>query len=753
MTAKHVSGFFLVDSKLNVIHVSDEPAQAFGLARGARIPRWSLEKFLKGLGCSVTVRDIAADLRRRGGKPMHWEGHSFPGSDPLHVVLEPVPVRDKVAFVGLIHDGTVDTLGTMSASANQGVLQWAMERLREGFFVVEARSKILVYANDAFHRKRGLRPPLAVGMPCYQAVRGLNQPCASFGRRCPLEAMDWDRRTAYCPNGDGTGRGSALVCLSPLDNEEEGTYVAGMEWGSVEGTPLGPVGDDGDSEGFGGRSLDSVPERQAPSYRRLQEIVDKASQAPSLNILVEVLTEALRCNLGSLDIILLVPDASGKGRLLVSEQHGLESRTLQNLKDLFSDGAQARWIFETMHRANQDGDEGTAAGELNETLHRCGVRENILGFGTLGTRERAFGYYLVLSAEFQSLVSDVRCFIQALFALIAGPVKRLVVEETAVEGASFQEAALSTRDGIIGQSKEMREVYELIDLVAASDATVLITGENGTGKELVAHAIHNRSHRKKGPFVVAHCSAYSPTLLESELFGHEKGAFTGAIRRKMGRIERAQGGTLFLDEIGDIAPATQVLLLRFLQDHRFERVGGESTLQADVRVLAATNRNLLAEVENGRFRDDLYYRLNVISIHLPPLRDRKEDIPLLCHYFLNKYSSKEGKTLAGFSSGALQALMDYDWPGNVRQLENAVSHAVILAQEEIIRRQHLPRFLFHGQEPAPAASLVENEKRLILQVLRQTQWNKREAARKLRVSRSTLYSKIQRYGLHPEASV
>ncbi len=305
---------------------------------------------------------------------------------------------------------------------------------------------------------------------------------------------------------------------------------------------------------------------------------------------------------------------------------------------------------------------------------------------------------------------------------------------------------------IIGQSKKMQEVYELIDLVSGSDATVLITGENGTGKELVAQAIHWRSHRSKGPFIVANCSAYSPTLLESELFGHEKGAFTGAISQKKGRIERAQAGTLFLDEIGDIAPATQILLLRFLQDHCFERVGGEKTIEADVRVLAATNRDLRHEVQVGRFRDDLYYRLNVIAIHLPPLRERKEDIPLLAQHFLKKFNLKEGKKIHKFSSNAMQALMDYEWPGNVRQLENAISHAVILSQGEIIRGRHLPGFLREVMGESASTSLTENERNLILRVLKESNWNKHDAARRLRVSRSTLYSKIRRYGLEKTQS-
>jgi len=331
---------------------------------------------------------------------------------------------------------------------------------------------------------------------------------------------------------------------------------------------------------------------------------------------------------------------------------------------------------------------------------------------------------------------------------VAGHVRQLVLRELESRSVSWDFGVVARFGRLIGRSEKMREVYELIELVAASEATVLITGENGTGKELVALEIHQRSPRSRGPFVVAHCSAYSPTLLESELFGHERGAFTGAIKQKKGRIERAQGGTLFLDEIGDIAPATQVLLLRFLQDRKFERVGGEKTLEADVRILAATNKNLEEEVRTGRFREDLFYRLNVIRIHLPPLRERKEDIPLLCNHFIKKYNIRENKKVKSISQNALSILMEYDWPGNVRQLENTLSHAVILCPDDEITPEHLPRFLKEsvGENGQPT-TLEEHERRLIEKVLKDCNWNKHEAARRLNISRSTLYSKIKRYNL------
>jgi len=363
------------------------------------------------------------------------------------------------------------------------------------------------------------------------------------------------------------------------------------------------------------------------------------------------------------------------------------------------------------------------------------------------SQQRCLGFFLLGSNLPQGYSREEINFFQVLFAQVACYLRYLMRLETAVTSAPALAPPKTQFGDIIGQSKKMYEVYELIDLVSRTDATVLIMGENGTGKELVARTIHRQSKRGRGPFVVANCSAYSPTLLESELFGHEKGAFTGAIRRKKGRFELAQAGTLFLDEIGDIPPATQVLLLRFLQDHCFERVGAENTIESDVRVLAATNKDLYREVQEGRFRDDLYYRLNVITIHLPSLRERKEDIPLLCQHFLEKYNLKENKRILRFSSDAMQTLMDFDWPGNVRQLENAVSHAVILAQGEDIRRRHLPRFLKEVGDEARPTSLAETERLLILRVLKEVGWNKHEAARRLRVSRSTLYSKIRRFGL------
>jgi DNA-binding NtrC family response regulator len=301
---------------------------------------------------------------------------------------------------------------------------------------------------------------------------------------------------------------------------------------------------------------------------------------------------------------------------------------------------------------------------------------------------------------------------------------------------------------ILGKSTQMQAIYELISDISNTDSTVLIQGESGTGKELIARAVHFNSHRKNKPFVVANCSAYSQNLLESELFGHEKGSFTGAIRRKIGRFELAHGGTIFLDEIGEVSPPTQILLLRVLQDYRFERVGGEETLEVDVRVIAATNKNLMEEIRKDTFREDLYYRLNVIPIFVPPLRERKDDIPLLASHFLQKFCQEKGKEVTSISPEVMEILLAHSWPGNVRELENVIEHAIIIAKQEKILPKDLPQYLL--QQPLPAKQLIslqDHEKHLIMKTLEETNWNKHQTAKRLKINRSTLYGKMKRYGL------
>jgi len=320
-------------------------------------------------------------------------------------------------------------------------------------------------------------------------------------------------------------------------------------------------------------------------------------------------------------------------------------------------------------------------------------------------------------------------------------------------------ASRDARERIIGSSPGMQAVYKLIGRVAGTDAAVLIRGETGTGKELVAETIHQSSRRSKGPLVRVNCAALPETLLESELFGHEKGAFTGAVARRKGRFELADGGTIFLDEIGDLSANTQKRLLRVLQSGRFERVGGSATVATDARLVAATNRDLEADVAEGRFREDLYYRLNVIRIDLPPLRERRDDIPALLAHFLDRYRPAPDAPPRKISQDAVTRLMAHDWPGNVRQLENAVLRAVVLASGPVITPDDLDLMTPAAAEPSldiealvrdgvPLKQvLADVEKRMIAAALRQAGGNRSEAARVLRVYRRYLYQKMDEYGL------
>jgi len=310
-------------------------------------------------------------------------------------------------------------------------------------------------------------------------------------------------------------------------------------------------------------------------------------------------------------------------------------------------------------------------------------------------------------------------------------------------------------DRIVGKSPKMVALMDTVAQVAPTRASVLITGESGVGKELVADALHELSTRSNGPFIKVHCAALSESLLESELFGHEKGSFTGAISQKKGRFELADGGTIFLDEIGEINVSTQVKLLRVLQEKEFERVGGEKPITVDVRIVCATNRDLLKEIEKGTFREDLYYRLNVVHLDVPPLRERKDDIPLLMTSFLTQFNKENDKNLEGFSNGAKQALLSYEWPGNIRELRNSIESAVVLSRSSVIEVEDLPPSVRLADKSSQLSldvgiTLAEAEKQLIISTLVMCGGNKTRAAEVLGIGRKTLHRKLQEYQIDQE---
>ncbi len=364
-------------------------------------------------------------------------------------------------------------------------------------------------------------------------------------------------------------------------------------------------------------------------------------------------------------------------------------------------------------------------------------------------------------AEDTQLQDDVRV-LSIVSSLIAQAVKirQGIMEEKRVlqeENARLKEE-LRERfkpSNIIGNSKPMQAVFDLIAHVSKSDATVLVRGESGTGKELVAQAIHYNSHRSTKPFIKVNCAALPETVIESELFGHEKGSFTGAISTRKGRFEIAAGGTIFLDEIGDLSPTTQIKLLRVLQEREFERVGGNETIRTNVRVIAATNRNLERLMETNQFREDLYYRLNVFPIHVPPLRDRKSDILLLADYFIEKYAERNHVGIRRISTPAIDLLVNYHWPGNVRELENCIERAVLLSVDDVIHSHHLPPSLQSAESTGTQIngtlqeSLDNLERELLMDALKSTKGNMAKAARLLDVTERVMGLRVKRHGVDP----
>ena len=362
----------------------------------------------------------------------------------------------------------------------------------------------------------------------------------------------------------------------------------------------------------------------------------------------------------------------------------------------------------------------------------------------------------VLGAVLISCPGDCVCVktemdvINLILKQASGAVYRAFEYQKEIKGLKSKIDLVSGYKGMVGKDSKIQIIYKLIEDVAPTDATVIIQGESGTGKEMVAKALHDVSGRSDKPFIVINCSAYPATLLESELFGHEKGAFTGAVQRKKGRFEQASGGTVFLDEIGEISLSAQTMLLRVLQSQKIERIGGEKSIKVDTRVLAATNRNLLEEVKNGNFREDLYYRLNVIPINLPALRERKNDIPLLANYFLKKFAIEQDKRIDRIDPETMRVLLDYNWPGNIRELENSIEHAVTLSKSDRIFVSDLPNHLFKHiktHSTRKVKVLKANEEVLIRQVLDECNWNKTAAATNLGISRSTLYEKLKKHNI------
>lgn len=734
-------GMFILDAEARIVYANQCLAQMLG-HRPEDMVGQSVFSFMDEEAGNLMKSQ--RERRRRGLADVYELSLRKKDGAPLPGLISATPLLDNGAFLGSLAVFTdISLLKEAEGKLRSAIAfrETIINSITDNLIVIDPRSCQVVLANDSFLSQVGWRPQEVVGKACFEVMHRREGPCQEEGIYCPVQETARLKRTVLSDksfaNSQGQERIFQIATYPHFDQEGNVDLVVCLERDVTDRRKME------EALAFRSRELQKTQLQLEKLCEVSRERTDKRSIPELVNFLHGKICETF----SESDAVFIVVE--GDKNLLLLEE--CPARVTEPLRRLIRRWEQYGLVPSLIEYLKSNSDQNVITFADRAALPPfLKVVSSIYPswFGLpIFAKENCIGLFILGAHSHQSYSREDLHFIHALFAQVGCYMGYLVRHEGEKTGASQELPEKFSHGEIIGQSKPMQEVYQLIDLVSGTDATVLITGENGTGKELVARTIHRQSKRSRGPFVVANCSAYSPTLLESELFGHEKGAFTGAIRRKKGRFELAQGGTLFLDEIGDIPPATQVLLLRFLQDHCFERVGGEVTIETDVRVLAATNKELYKEVQTSRFRDDLYYRLNVITIQLPPLRERKEDIPLLCQHFLNKYNLKEGKQIARFSPDAMQALMDYEWPGNVRQLENAISHAVILAQGETIRRRHLPRFLKDTDEDVFPTSLAETEKRLIQRVLKEANWNKHDAARRLRVSRSTLYSKIRRYGI------
>ncbi|MBF0414511.1 MAG: sigma 54-interacting transcriptional regulator [Magnetococcales bacterium] len=458
-----------------------------------------------------------------------------------------------------------------------------------------------------------------------------------------------------------------------------------------------------------------------------------------------------------------IPKPVSTNTLLERVRVALEHKALRDERNAMQLHLQA--IFRSVQEAIISVDAGYTIREINDAAQRiCGLSSQMIGQSFLQivhceplrdlvtrvfqerhpvervelTCQNALGRQQVIHVSVSPLLDDGGLFTGAV-VVILDFTRMALLEQSRRERSRFH--------GMMGQSAVMRKIFSLIEDLAAVETTVLITGESGTGKELVAEALHFQGSRGKGPLVKVNCAGLTETLLESELFGHVKGAFTGAFRDKIGRFQLADRGTLFLDEIGDISPGMQTRLLRVLQEKTIEKVGDAQPIHVDVRIIAATNRNLRDKVQMGTFREDLYYRLNVVEIQLPPLRERKEDIGLLTDQFIRKFCVKFNKSIDSVTEEVMSVLLNYSWPGNIRELEHIIERAFVVCRNHVITLEHLPSNLVEGKiPPLPAkggGTGDESERAHILKALEQARYNKGKAAQLLGMSRSTLYRKLE----------
>ncbi len=501
--------------------------------------------------------------------------------------------------------------------------------------------------------------------------------------------------------------------------------------------------------------------REVKELILLYEISQALQQSMDLRAVLKPVLKMMATHMGMLRGTITILDRD-TGEIYIEEAYGLSRSQMEKGRYRLGEGVTGKVV--------QTGQPAVVPRISEEPLflNRTGARRKLrkkdisficvpikLGNEVIGalSADRLFSERVSFEEDVRLMSIIASMIAQAVkLRLKAQEEKRRLVEENIRLQEELKERFRPSN--IIGNSKAMQHVYELIAQVAPTNTTVLIRGESGTGKELVAHAIHYNSPRADRAFIKVNCAALPESIIESELFGHEKGAFTGAITQRKGRFELAHGGTIFLDEIAELSPAIQVKLLRVLQEKEFERVGGSETIKVDVRIIAATNRDLEALVKEGKFREDLYYRINVFPIHIPPLRERKTDIPLLADYFAEKYSRVHGKEVKRISTPAIDMLMSYHWPGNVRELENVIERAVILSTDGVIHSHNLPPTLQTAEATGtfPTGTLQEMldnvEREMIVEAIKHARGNMAEAARLLGITERVMGLRVRKHGIN-----
>ena len=618
-------------------------------------------------------------------------------------------------------------------------LQNVFEAIQDGMTVLDCEFNI-VRANPWMKKMYASQMPL-VGKKCYKTYQKRESPCPD------------------CPALRTLATGEAHSEMVPYPSEENPTRwidVSAFPLKNPSGRVVGTIEHIKDitkrkqaQEAL--RESERELKRRHDELEAINRVLLRVTGEYNLNDMGRVLEDIMKGFYPGFDVwvFLLTPDRASFYFPRVEKEESRETcfdRAERKLRSLESEDALIRLLTREKMRPTCSGREKDDCPAV--------IQELAAGFRTwmaapVELEDQCFGLFMLASPSLDMEVENDLIFVETLIRQISGVIRYQISKAVREEAFRKQLTGPDKFMGIVGRSRPMQAIYRLIQSVADSKSTVLIMGESGTGKELVAHAIHRSGRYKETPFIVAHCSSFVPTLVHSEIFGHEKGAFTGALTRRRGRLERAQGGILFLDEVADLPLETQVLLLRFLQERSFERVGGERLVEVDVRVIAATNKDIEEEMKAGRIREDFYYRLNVISTVLPALRERITDVPLLANHFLRTYGLIEKKEITGFDTQTMKLMMDYDWPGNVRELENTVARCVVLTPGRHIGVEALPDKIRSGGGTSKEFSLWKNEKVLIATVMGECNWNKNEAARLLDISRGTLYSKLKKYDIRP----